>query len=58
MNKKWYVIKIDYKKNAIIVGEEKDLYKKEVIITNSVWYPNFNINIFKSNSNLLSDSLY
>jgi len=32
-----YVIKIDKRKNAVIVGEEKGLYQKEILIKNFHW---------------------
>jgi len=32
MNKKWYVIKIDYENNSLILGQEEDLYQKEIVI--------------------------
>ena len=35
--KPFYVIEIDKRRNAIIVGDEKDLYKKKVLIKNVNW---------------------
>jgi len=32
-----YVIKLDKKNNALIVGEEKDLYKKELMVSDINW---------------------
>jgi tRNA-specific 2-thiouridylase len=37
LNKKRYVIKIDYQNNSIILWEEKDLYKKEITIKDVGW---------------------
>lgn len=35
--KPFYVIKIDVKKNALVVGEEKDLYQKECLVKDVSW---------------------
>lgn len=43
MNKKRYVVKIDYKNNSLILWEEKDLYKKEVIIWNAILMEDINL---------------
>ncbi len=53
--KKLYVVKIDTKSNSIIVWEEKELYKNELIISNFLtynWIDIDNLNILAKNNNL------
>ena len=54
MNKKWYVIKINTKNNVLILWEEKDLYNKEVIITNTIRHYNISQTIWKITTDKLN----
>ena len=38
--KAYYVVKLDGKKNILIVGDEKDLYRKKIIVTSLNWIQN------------------
>jgi len=49
-SKPYYVVKINNKKNRIVVGRKEDLYKKEMLVSDTVWNTDIDIeNPFRAN---------